>query len=269
MTDPARNPLTPRVLANRIWTHVFGRGIVDTPGDFGNVGSPPTHPELLDWLARDLVENGWSLKRTVKMLLTSEAFRQSSAPKVVAARIDAEATLLWRYPPRRAEAELLRDSILAVAGSLDRTMGGPGFRVHGDKKRFESWKVVDNHSPSTWRRLIYQERMRGIDDQMFTVFDRPECGQVTPKRTMSTTPLQALNLLNGEFVLAQAEELAERVEREAGSSPAGQIKRAFELAFGRSPQLHEVEAAEGLVARHGLPALARALFNSNEFVFIE
>lgn len=269
LTNPERNPLTPRVLANRLWLHVFGRGIVDTPGDFGKAGAPPSHPELLDWLASEFIANGWSAKKTIRLLVTSAAFRQSSVPNPIAAQIDADARLLWRFPPRRVEAEVLRDATLAVAGTLDLTMGGPGFRIHADRKRYEGWKVIDNSGPSTWRRLIYQENMRGIDDRMFTAFDRPECGQVTPKRTVSTTPLQALNLFNGEFVLLQAEKLAERVTREAGADSGTQIKRIFALAFGRAPTATEVQAAATLIAADGLPAFCRVLLNANEFAFIE
>jgi len=269
VTSPDRDPLTPRVLANRLWLHVFGKGLVDTPSDFGNVGAPPTNPALLDWLASELVADGWSAKKIVRLLVCSGAFRQASAPNAGAAAIDADARDLWRFPPRRIEAETLRDSILLVAGTLDPKMGGPGFRIHADKKRFESWRVVDNAGPTTWRRMIYEERMRGIDDQMFTAFDRPDCGQVVPKRTASTTPLQALNLLDGPFVLGQAEQLAARVGREAGPDPTAQVARVFALAFCRSPSPRELQAARALVGSDGLPALCRALFNANEFSTIE
>ncbi len=269
LTDPPRNPLTPRVLANRLWVHVFGHGIVDTPGDFGRAGAAPSHPELLDWLASEFVGSGWSAKTIIRLLVTSAAFRQSSEPRPAAQEIDADARTLWRFPPRRAEAEVLRDATLAVAGTLDLTMGGPGFRIHADKKRYEGWQVVDNHGPATWRRMIYQERMRGIDDRMFTAFDRPECGQVTPRRTISTTPLQALNLFNGEFILTQAGRLAERAQREAGAEAAAQIDRAFALVFCRAPSPKEARAAQALVAKDGLPELCRVLLNTNEFAFIE
>jgi cytochrome c553 len=269
LTDPERNPLTPRVLANRLWLHVFGHGIVDTPGDFGKAGASPSHPELLEWLASQFVSGGWSAKQTIRLLVTSAAFRQSSAPDATAAQIDADARLLWRFPPRRVEAEVLRDAALAVAGTLDPAMGGPGFRIHADKKRYEGWQVVNNSGPVTWRRMIYQENMRGIDDRMFTAFDRPDCGQVTPKRTASTTPLQAFNLFNGDFILTQAEKLAERVQREAGAEPSAQIARIFALVFGRAPTVAEFSGATALTAADGLPALCRVLLNANEFAFIE
>jgi len=269
LTDPQRNPLTPRVLANRLWLHVFGHGIVDTPGDFGKAGQAPSHPELLDWLASEFVASGWSAKSIIRVLVTSAAFRQSSAPNATAALVDSGSRLLWRFPPRRVEAEVLRDATLFVAGTLDSAMGGPSFRIHSNKKRYEGWKVVDNAGPATWRRMIYQERMRGIDDQMFTAFDRPECGQVSPKRTMSTTPLQALNLFNGEFVLAQAEKLAARVKREAGAELSAQIDRLFELVYGRRPAGREVESARSLAAQDGLSELCRVLLNTNEYAFIE
>jgi len=269
LTDPQRNPLTPRVLANRFWLHVFGHGIVDTPGDFGKVGSPPSHPELLDWLASEFVASGWSAKHLIRLLVTSAAFRQSSAPNPAAALVDADARFLWRFPPRRVEAEVLRDATLAVAGTLDPAMGGPGFRIHADKKKYEGWQVVDNAGPATWRRLIYQERMRGIDDRMFTAFDRPECGQVSAKRTVSTTPLQALNLFNGAFVVTQAGKLAERVQREAGTDSAAQIGRVFALVHGRPPSASEARAARTLAEQDGLAALCRVLLNTNEYAFIE
>jgi hypothetical protein len=269
LTDPKLNPLTPRVLANRFWVHVFGTGIVETPADFGKAGGVPTHPELLDWLADEFVTHGWSAKHMIRLLVTSAAFRQSSAPRSDYAEIDSPSRYLWRFPPRRAEAEVLRDATLAVAGTLDLTMGGPGFRIHADKKRYEGWKVVDNFGPTTWRRMIYQERMRGIDDRMFTAFDRPECGQVTPRRTISTTPLQALNLFNGDFILTQAEKLAERVQREAGSDVGAQINRLFALALGRAPSARESQSSRALTAQDGLPELCRVLLNTNEYAFIE
>lgn len=269
LTDPKRNPLTPRVLANRLWVHVFGHGIVATPGDFGKAGAPPTHPELLDWLASEFVESGWSAKTIIRELVTSAAFRQSSAPNEAATEFDSESRYLWRYPPRRVEAEVLRDATLAVAGTLDLTMGGPGFRIHADKKRYEGWQVVDNFGPATWRRMIYQERMRGIDDRMFTAFDRPECGQVTPRRTISTTPLQALNLFNGEFILGQAGKLAERAKREVGADLGAQINRVFALVYCRTPSAKESQAAQALVAQDGLSELCRVLLNTNEYAFIE
>jgi len=269
LTDPKRNPLTPRVLANRLWVHVFGHGIVATPGDFGRAGAPPTHPELLDWLASEFVESGWSAKTIIRELVTSAAFRQSSAPNEAATEIDSDSRYLWRYPPRRVEAEVLRDATLAVAGTLDLTMGGPGFRIHADKKRYEGWQVVDNFGPTTWRRMIYQERMRGIDDRMFTAFDRPECGQVTPRRTISTTPLQALNLFNGEFILRQAGKLAERTKREVGADVGAQINRVFALVYCRTPSAKESHAAQPLVAQDGLSELCRVLLNTNEYAFLE
>lgn len=269
VTDPARNPLTPRVLANRVWLHLLGNGIVPTPGDFGRMGGLPTHPELLDWLASEFVAGGWSLKRLVRLIVTSDTFRQASAPIPEFERVDAQARYLWRFPPRRVEAEVLRDGTLTVAGTLDATRGGPGFRIHDAKKRFESWQVVDNAGPHTWRRMIYQERMRGIDDRMFTAFDRPECGQVTPRRTVSTTPLQALNLFNGEFALTQAVKFAERVARESGRDGEAQVRRAFALALGRAPTAQELQSAHALLAAEGLPALCRALLNTNEYAFLE
>ena len=219
LTGP-ENPLTARVAVNRLWHHVFGRGIVSTPGDFGVAGAAPTHPELLDWLAAELKAPTqhtshssalpWTMKRMVRIMVMSRAFRQSSQPRQTAIAVDAGSTLLWRFPPRRVEAEVIRDSVLRASGCLDTTVGGKSYRIHNVKKRYAQWQVTDNHGPATWRRMIYQERMRRVDDGMFTAFDFPDCGQIQARRPVSTTPLQALNLMNSKFVLDQSDRIAKR-----------------------------------------------------------
>ncbi|MCI0620074.1 MAG: DUF1553 domain-containing protein, partial [Acidobacteria bacterium] len=265
----AQNPLTARVMVNRLWHHVFGNGIVSTPSDFGEVGARPSHPELLDWLAAAFVEDGWSVKKMLRQIVMTEAFRQASTPREKPLAIDADNRLLWRFSPRRVEAEVIRDSILVAAGTLDQTIGGRSYRIHDVKKRFQQWTVVDNHGPQTWRRMIYQERMRGIDDQMFSAFDFPDGGQILAKRTVSTTPLQALNLMNGPLVTIQSEKVARRMEKEVPGDTAGQIRRAFELILNRPPTGKELAACTELVKRDGLPSLARALFSTNESVFLQ
>ena len=145
LVDP-ENPLTSRVMANRIWHHIFGSGIVPTPSDFGRAGAPPTHPELLDWLANEFVESEWSIKAMVRMIVMSKAFRQSSEPSEAGLTKDASATLLWRFPPRRVEAEVIRDSVLQASGRLDDSIGGPSYRIHNVKKRYAQWEVFDNHA---------------------------------------------------------------------------------------------------------------------------
>ncbi len=269
ITDPA-HPLTARVIVNRLWQHHFGAGIVDTPSDFGHNGGKPTHPELLDWLASDLVEHKWSLKHVHRRIVTSATYRQSSAADARGLATDAQARLLWRFPPQRIEAEPLRDAILFVSGKLDVTMGGPGFdlferntnyvKVYAPKKEF---------GPAEFRRMIYQFKPRMQLDDTFGAFDCPDGGQIAPRRNVSTTPLQALNLLNSRFVLQQAGYFAERVRGEAGPEPAAQVERVFALAFQRPPAEKELTAAVKLVTDHGLAALCRAVLNANEFVFVD
>lgn len=269
VTSPT-HPLTARVMVNRIWQHIFGSGIVTTGGDFGFAGAEPTHPALLDWLAAEFVHptltesEPWSMKTMIRMLVMTDAFRRSSAPNEKANAIDANAALLWRFPPHRAEAEVIRDGILQASGKLDLELGGRSFRIHNVKKTYAQWQVVDNHGPDTWRRMIYQERMRRVDDQIFTAFDFPDCGQVRSKRPVSTTPLQALNLLNSPFVVEQSGFIAERAKREAGDEESAQIARVFQLLLNRSPDGDELEACEGV----DLVLVARSLINSNEFAFL-
>lgn len=277
------NPLTARVAANRLWHHVFGRGIVTTTSDFGAAGAPPTHPELLEWLAAELMEpkfqpglgepnpsetQPWSMKHLIRLMVMSDAFRQSSRPNDDAIKIDGDSALLWRFPPKRVEAEVIRDSVLQASGLLDRTIGGRSYRIHNVKKRYAQWEIIDNYSKETWRRMIYQERMRRVDDQMFTAFDFPECGQVRAKRPVSTTPLQALNLMNSDFVIDQSKRIAQRARDDADGDPANSFNRCFELLLGRQPDQEEQTACVEIADDIGLKFVCRALINSNEFAFL-
>ncbi len=263
------NPLTLRVSVNRLWKHIFGSGLVNTMDDFGHAGALPTHPLLFDWLATEYRNNGWSTKKLIRMLVMSKSFRQSSQQHRQGLKVDANAQYLWRYPLQRIDAEALRDSMLDIAGSLDKTVGGKGYRIHANKKRYASWKVVDNSSAQTWRRLIYQERMRGIDDKMFMAFDLPDCKQVSSKRPVSTTPIQALNLFNGDLVITQSKKLAERIKKEAGENVEAQVKRIFLRVLCREPTAEELKFSAVAVKQDGLPQLARVLFNTNEFSFLK
>ncbi|EMI46901.1 planctomycete cytochrome C domain protein [Rhodopirellula sp. SWK7] len=262
------NPLTARVMANRIWHHIFGSGIVPTPSDFGLAGAPPTHPELLDWLTGQFIESNWSMKSMVRMIVLSDAFKQSNAPNEAGLAKDATAQLLWRFPPRRVEAEVIRDSVLQASGRLDPTIGGPSYRIHNVKKRYAQWEVVDNHGDETWRRMLYQERMRRVDDRIFTAFDFPDCGQIRAKRPVSTTPLQALNLMNSDFVVTQATLLAERARSERGDAIDAQVIRCFELLLCRQPSQDDLEASIEVAKTQSLELLCRTLINTNEFAFL-
>ncbi|MCA9174020.1 MAG: PSD1 domain-containing protein [Planctomycetales bacterium] len=270
----ADNPLTARVMVNRIWHHVFGAGLVSTTSDFGHAGAAPSHPELLDWLAAEFVSPtvtdgpAWSMKSIIRLLVLSDAFRQSSEPNDAGIAADTDARLLWRYPPKRIEAEVIRDSILLASGNLDRSIGGRSYRIHNEKKTYAQWEVVDNHGRETWRRMIYQERMRRVDDQLFTAFDFPDCGQVRPRRPVSTTPLQALNLLNSEFVIDQTQRIAARAINESGGDTTRAIDRCFNLLLGRAPSATERDACLALAKTNDLPLVCRALINSNEFAFL-
>ena len=316
IADPA-NPLTARVMVNRLWHHTFGTGIVSTPSDFGKAGATPTHPELLDWLAIEFVNPSpepqalasgkplmskdvgnqasnkhlhksehkseresksprlvpsahkpFSMKRMIRMMVMSKAFRQSSLPNEDAMAKDGSSVLLWRFPPRRVDAEVIRDSILQASGLLDKTVGGPSYRIHNVKARYAQWEVVDNHGPETWRRMLYQERMRRVDDQMFTAFDFPDCGQVRARRPVSTTPLQALNLMNSDFVIGQSKHLAQRAIEDADGDVGKAVDRCFELLLSRRPDNDERQFCIKLAEEEDLSLVCRAIMNSNEFTFL-
>ena len=261
--------LAARVMVNRIWQHHFGQGIVTTPSDFGNSGSPPSHPWLLDYLASELIDSGWSIKHVQRLIVHSGTFRQSSAPTEPGLAKDAGNRFLWRFAPRRLEAEAIRDAILLVSGKLDVTMGGPGFAiVESQPGNVYNYTPKTTYGPSEWRRMIYAHRTRGEPDLTFGAFDCPDGGQITSRRPRSTTALQALNLLNSPFIIQQAELLAERVKADVGDEPTAQVNRLFALVLCRDPSQAERDEATELVQTHGLAALCRALFNSNEFLFV-
>ena len=270
------NPLTARVMVNRLWQYHFGEGLVSTPSDFGVNGARPSHPQLLDWLAAEFMQptegsraEPWSIKHIQKLIVTSATYRQASDARKEATAVDAGCRLLWRFPPRRLEAEPLRDMILAISGKLDLRMGGPGFsffepndnyvRVYAPRKEF---------GPPEFRRMVYGTVVRQRPDGVFGVFDCPDGGQIAPRRTRSTTPLQALNLLNSSFMMQQANFLAQRLEKEAGKDPKAQVRKAFALTLQRDPDREELAAGTKFIAEQGLTLFCRAMLNANEFVYL-
>ncbi|MGD9724091.1 MAG: DUF1553 domain-containing protein [Pirellulales bacterium] len=263
------NPLSARVVVNRLWHHHFGQGLVKTPSDLGWGGGLPSHPALLDWLATEFVRQGWRLKPLHRAIMLSSVYRQSSRPNASAAAIDADARLLWRMPPRRLEAEAIRDAILATSGVLDLRMGGPGYDVFEPNTNYvKVYNPKTTFTPVEWRRMVYQNKPRLRQDATFGAFDCPDASQSMPRRNISTTAPQALNLLNGPFVVEQAKLFAARLAREAGHDTAHQVARGFSLAFGRAPADEELRAARHLVEQHGLVIFCRALLNANEFLYV-
>ena len=262
-----QNPLTARVMVNRIWQGHFGTGLVQTPSDFGNNGTKPTHPELLDWLAGEFIRSGWSVKHMHRLIVLSEAYKQSSAANSRAAESDADARFLWRFPSRRLEAEAVRDSMLAVSGQLNLTMYGRGFDLFDKRGGLSGFNPIEKFTPENQRRMIYAHKVRREPEAVFGAFDCPDAGQSTATRRTSTTPIQALNLFNSHFTLAQSEAFAARVKKEAGDDAANQTRRAYLLALNREPTADELGDTLPFIQQHGLAVLCRALFNSNEFLF--
>jgi mono/diheme cytochrome c family protein len=263
------NPLPARVMVNRLWHYHFGRGLVSTPSDFGFNGDRPSHPELLDWLASELLSNGGHLKPIHRLIVLSSTYRQSSRIDPKARAVDDQNRLLWRMTPRRLEAEAIRDAILTVSGQLDLRVGGPGYSIWEPNTNYVVvFKPRVDLGPDSFRRMVYQFKPRSQADPTFGAFDCPDAALVVPRRNASTTALQALNLLNSRFILSQSEAFAARLRREAGADPALQVQLAFRLAVGRDPTALESSAAIGVAREHGLAVLCRALFNSSEFVFV-
>lgn len=266
------NPLTARVMVNRIWQFHFGRGLVDTPSDFGVNGSRPTHPELLDWLADEFIRSGWSIKHMHRLILMSKTYRQSSRVHEEGKLVDADARLLWRFASRRLEAEAIRDTMLQVSGVLNLAMGGAGFDFFKTRGGLSGYPPVERFGADGMRRMIYAHKVRMERVPVFGAFDCPDAGQPMPRRNQSTTAIQALNLFNSPFVMEQAERLAQRIqeegERQNETTAEPLATRAFQRTLGRDPKESELTGAAALVESEGLMTLCRVLFNSNEFLFI-
>jgi hypothetical protein len=331
----AQNPLTARVIVNRLWTGHFGAGLVRTPNDFGFNGGLPSHPELLDFLASAFVRKGpspggdgeterqrdgetraaraaltsregadrklspshrlslspstpgegpgsgsadatvyamgWSLKKLHRLILLSSAYRQASGRNPAGESKDAENRLLWRQNPRRLEAEAFRDAALFVAGDLDPRIGGPGFKdwtskVAGEN---ESYTLVEIEGPEFNRRTLYRTSVRAGTSPFLDVLDCPDPSVSTPRRSETTTPQQALSLLNNRFVERAAARWSERLEREAPGYRRAQVARAYRLAFGRAADAAELRFGESFAAQHGLAQLCLVLLNTNEFLYVD
>lgn len=262
------NPLTARVMANRIWQWHFGIGFVETANDFGRNGTQPTHPELLDWLAQEFIRSGWSIKHMHRLIVLSATYRQSTQFNAPAASIDADVRLLWRYPSRRLEAEAIRDSMLAVSGQLNLTMGGRGFDLFNQRGGLSGFTPVESFPVEGLRRMIYAHKVRRERDAVFGAFDCPDAGQSTSRRIESTTPIQALNLLNSRFTIDRAEAFSSRIRNTVGNDVIEQIRETYQTALNRDPIADEVAEAAPIVRQHGLATLCRAMFNSNEFLFL-
>ncbi|HXD87945.1 MAG TPA: PSD1 and planctomycete cytochrome C domain-containing protein [Urbifossiella sp.] len=290
IADP-KNPLAARVMANRIWQYHFGKGLVRTASNFGKLGLPPTHPELLDWLAAEFIARGWSVKAMHRLILSSRTYQQASRGDEANARIDLANDFLWRFDQRRLDAESIRDTLLAVGGNLDRTPGG-----QHPFPAMSTWNFTQHHPfkavYDTEKRSVYVMMQRFQRHPFFALFDGADTNASTDRRLVSTTPLQALYLMNDPFVHAQAKKFAagllgreakSEISREAESAePSAQrIERAYLLLFGRPPSNDEVAAAKQYLAavakqvggkqatKAAWESLARAMFLSNEFVYLD
>ncbi len=294
VADP-RNPLPARVMANRVWQFHFGQGLVATPNDFGVSGARPSHPELLDWLAAKFIASGWSVKELHRLIVNSATYRQSSSETAMsnlsagkakvaslkkgesaagyfrrAAALDADNQLLWRFPARRLEAEVLRDAMLAVSGQINLQLGGPSYRPF-DVLGFPANVVapMDKVGPEFNRRTVYRMNVNSGKEPLLDAFDCPDPSVKTPRRSVTTTPLQALGLMNNTFVQRQAAQLAERAMKEANNEVPGAIQSAYRLALGRAATPAEATRATAAAQERGLVSVCWALLNSTEFVYVQ
>ena len=271
LTDPS-NPLVARVMVNRIWQGHFGRGIVSTPNNFGRQGDPPSHPELLDWLASEFVEQGWSVKQMHRLIMLSSTYRLSSSSSARNAAKDPDNHSLWRMNRRRLNAESIRDAVLSVAGTLNSKMGGrPVLPPLSKEERLGMWDKDDwpesLDSAEHDRRSVYIFAKRQFPYPMFKTFDAPDPATSCGRRAVTTVAPQALTLLNSEFMLRSARALARRLE--PAETPEQTVGQAWELAFSRPPESGETENAVEMLAKAGPEEFSLMLFNLNEFVYID
>jgi mono/diheme cytochrome c family protein len=266
-----QNPMTARVIVNRLWQKHFGRGIVATLENFGKMGDPPTHPELLDWMAVDL-EKDWSLKRISKLMMMSEAYQMASAFSDAADMTsDPENRYLWRFRPQRLEAEIVRDNMLAVGGNINLEVGGEPIFPYVPKEILTSqyrgkW-INTPDGPAAWRRGVYVYQRRSLPYPMFDTFDHPDMNVTAGARHVSTVPTQALTLLNNPFVLSEASLFASRVSGQAGD-PSSQVDLAYRIALARPATPGEIAIGIGLIKSQSLEAFAHVVLNLDEFLYM-
>jgi hypothetical protein len=272
LTD-RRNPLTWRSIVNRVWLYHFGRGLVDTPNDFGRMGQPPTHPELLDWLAAEFRDHGQSLKHLHRLLVTSATYRQASVVDLRARALDADNALYGRMNRRRLEAEAVRDSILYVSGQLDQAMTGPSFQDFVLQKPEHSphyeYQLHDPEDPHSHRRSVYRFLVRSRQQPFLAALDCADPSLLVDKRQQTITPAQALALLNDSFTAVMARHFAERVLGQAGGDVTTQVRTAVRLALGRAPTPEELDALASYTRDHGLANTCRVILNLSEFLFAD
>ena len=268
LCDP-RNPLPARVMVNRLWQYHFGQGLVATPSDFGVNGARPSHSELLDWLAACFIDSGWSMKAIHRWIVTSATYRQSSHENPIAQPIDADDQWLWRFPPRRLEAEVVRDAMLAVSGELNLDAGGPSFRPFTTTDFNATFYFPFDRGDAEFnRRTVYRINVNSGKDPFLDTFDCPDPSVKTPRRTVTTTPLQALSLMNSSFVQRQSERLANRAGGQSHGLEGDAIQAVYQLALGRLPTLGEAKRAAEAVRERGLPEFCWVLLNSTEFLYV-
>jgi hypothetical protein len=291
--DHGAGALVARVIVNRIWQHHFGQGLVRTVGDFGVRADPPTHPELLEWLANDLVQNGWRIKRLQRMILASAVYQQAGTTAAAPAA-DPDNRLLWKWPLQRLEGEILRDSMLAVSGTLNGDVYGPAVKPPIAAEAMLARNVQDPYpkeiqdGPAVRRRSIYLFHKRVVPLPLLAAFDKPDAQQSCGRRDSTTVAPQALALLNDQFVRKVAFDFADRLLKDAGNDTAKCIERAWQLALARAPSEKERTAAEAFVElqmqerkkraaeapeadirRQSLADLCQAIFSLNEFFYID
>jgi mono/diheme cytochrome c family protein len=269
ITHPGNLPMR-RSIVNRVWHYHFGRGLVETTNDFGHMGAEPTHPELLDWLAYWFDENGQSLKKLHRLIVTSATYRQASGGDSGAA-VDGDNRLLWRQNRQRLDAESIRDAMLAASGQIHLAMGGPSvkqFFFKDDHSPVYDYSRHDVDAPGNRRRSVYRFVVRSVPDPFMETLDCPDPSMITGTRNVTVTALQALSMLNNPFVLRQAEHLATRVEK-ISQPTHGRVEALYRLVLSRSPTPQEQKLMSQYAEKHGLANAARVLFNSAEFMFVD
>jgi hypothetical protein len=265
------NPLFARTIVNRVWHYHFGRGLVETTSDLGFNGGPPSHPELLDYLASELIDSKWSLKHLHRLIVSSATYQQASLPRKECLAVDKDNRLLWRYAPHRLEAESVRDAVLAISGELNPQLGGPSFQDFRpyDNHNSQYYEPIDPVGAPFNRRSIYRMWARGGKSPLLDTLDCPDPSTSTPKRGSTTTPLQALALLNNSFMLRMSDSMAARVKKDAGEDLGKQVARAIELAYSRPPREEERKLATAFVEKNGLAAFCRVILNTNGFLYVD